>query len=190
MSETLLDATRIETFGRQMGEVLNHGTLALLMSIGHQVGLFDALAELPPSTSHEIAGAAGLQERYVREWLGGMTVARVVEYDAHDRTYRLPPEHAAFLTRASGPDNLAGATQFLVLLAGVESSLVECFRQGGGVPYSKYTEFHRLMAEDSGAVFDAALLSAILPLVPGLPARLETASMWPTSAAGAGMRSI
>jgi hypothetical protein len=28
MSETLLDATRIEAFGRQMGEVLNHGTLA------------------------------------------------------------------------------------------------------------------------------------------------------------------
>ena len=173
MSETLLDPARLETFGRQMGEVLNHGTLALLMSIGHQVGLFDALAELPPSTSHEIAGAAGLQERYVREWLGGMTVAGVVEYDAQDRTYRLPPEHAAFLTRAGGPDNLAAATQFLVLLAGVESSLVECFRRGGGVPYSAYTEFHRLMAEDSGAVFDAALLSAILPLVPGLPARLQ-----------------
>ncbi|TCO21095.1 methyltransferase family protein [Kribbella steppae] len=173
MSQTLLDTNRIEAFGQQMGDVLNHGTLALLMSIGHQVGLYDTLAELPPATSHEIAGAAGLQERYVREWLGAMTVARVVEYDAGDRTYWLPREHAAFLTRAAGPDNLAGATQFLALLAGVESSLVECFRRGGGVPYSEYTEFHRLMAEDSGAVFDAALIDAVLPLVPGLPSRLE-----------------
>ncbi|TCO40197.1 methyltransferase family protein [Kribbella antiqua] len=173
MTETLLDTTRIEAFGQQMGDVLNHATLALLMSIGHQVGLFDTLAELPPASSHEIAGATGLQERYVREWLGGLTVGRVVEYDARERTYWLPREHAAFLTRAAGPDNLAGATQFISLLAGVESSVVESFRHGGGVPYSEYTEFHRLMAEDSGAVFDAALIDAILPLVPGLPSRLS-----------------
>jgi SAM-dependent methyltransferase len=173
MSETVLDTTRLEAFGQQMGDVLNHGALALLTSIGHQVGLFDTLAELPPATSHEIAGAAGLQERYVREWLGAMTVARFVEYDARDRTYWLPREHAAFLTRAAGPSNLAGATQFIVLLAGVESSVVDCFRHGGGVPYSEYTEFHRLMAEDSGALFDVALIDGILPLVPGLPSRLE-----------------
>src|SRR5688500_9118296 len=117
MTETTLDTTRLEAFGQQMGDVLNHSTLALLMSIGHQVGLYDALAALPPATSHEIAGAAGLQERYVREWLGAMTVARIVEYDASDRTYWLPREHAAFLTRAAGPQNLAAATQFVAMLA-------------------------------------------------------------------------
>ncbi|MEI8411081.1 MULTISPECIES: class I SAM-dependent methyltransferase [unclassified Kribbella] len=173
MTETLLDTPRVEAFGQQMVDVFNHGTLALLTSIGHQTGLFDTLAELPPSTSHEIAGAADLYERYVREWLAAMTVARIVEYDPGPRTYWLPREHAAFLTRAAGPDNLAAATQFISLVAVVESQLVECFRHGGGVPYSEYTEFHRWMAEDSGAVFDAALLDGILPLVPGLPARLR-----------------
>jgi SAM-dependent methyltransferase len=167
------DPVKAEAFGQQMVGVLNHGTLALLMSIGHQVGLFDTLAGLASATSHEIAGAADLQERYVREWLGAMTTARIVEYQPTERTYRLPPEHAAMLTRAAGPDNLAAATQFLSLLAGVESHLVDCFRNGGGVPYSEYTEFHRLMAEDSGAVFDAALIDSILPLAPGLPDRLR-----------------
>lgn len=172
MTEALLDPARVETFGARMGEVLNEGMLALLMSIGHQVGLFDTLAELPPATSPEIAGATGLDERYVREWLGAMTVAGVIDYDAGRRTYWLPREHAAFLTRSAGPQNLAGATQFMVLLAGVESRLVECFRRGGGVPYAEFTEFHRLMAEDSGAVFDAALLDTVLPLIAGLPGRL------------------
>jgi SAM-dependent methyltransferase len=102
-----------------------------------------------------------------------MTTARVVEYEPTVRTYFLPREHAAFLTRAAGPDNLAKVTQFITLLAGVESPVVDCFRHGGGVTYSAYTEFHRLMAEDSGAVFDAALIDSILPLVPGLPDRLE-----------------
>ncbi|TDO34295.1 methyltransferase family protein [Kribbella sp. VKM Ac-2527] len=174
MSDTqIFDQTRAEAFGAELAGVLNHGTLALLLSIGHQTGLFDTLATLPPATSHEIAGAADLQERYVREWLGAMSAARITEYDATERTYRLPPEHAAFLTRAAGPDNLAKATQFIGLLAGVESKVVDCFRRGGGVPYSEYGEFHRLMAEDSGAVFDAALVDGILPLVPGLSDRLR-----------------
>ncbi|MFC0628330.1 class I SAM-dependent methyltransferase [Kribbella deserti] len=172
-TSSALDAVRAEEFGARMAEVLNDGMLALLMSIGHQVGLFDTLAELPAATSHEIAGAADLQERYVREWLGAMTTAKVLEYDPIARTYRLPAEHAGWLTRAAGPANLAAATQFIPLLASVESQLTECFRTGGGVPYSSYSEFHRLMAEDSGAVFDASLVDEVLPLVPGLPERLR-----------------
>lgn len=182
MSETLtsaasaasaFDEIRAEKFGRRMSGVMNDGMLALLMSIGHQVGLFDTLAKLPPATSHEIAGAADLQERYVREWLAAMTTAKVVEYDPIARTYRLPAEHAGWLTRAAGPANLAEAMQLIPLLASVESLVADCFRVGGGVPYSAFTEFHRFMAEDSGAVFDATLVDVVLPLVPGLPERLR-----------------
>ena len=170
---TPFDPARAEAFGERMVGVLNDACLALMTSIGHQTGLFDTMAGLPPSTSTEIAGAAQLHERYVREWLGAMTTGRVVDYDPDNRTYRLPAEHAACLTRAAGPDNLATTTQFVPLLATVESHVFECFRSGGGVPYQAYTEFHRLMAEDSAGVHDAALIDAILPLVPGLPERLE-----------------
>jgi len=167
-----LDQARAEAFGDRMVGVLNDASLALLTSVGHRVGLFDAMSQLPPATSSEIAGAAGLQERYVREWLAGMTTGRVVEYDPTSRTYRLPPEHSAFLTRAAGTDNLAMEAQFIPLLASVEAPLVECFRVGGGVPYSEYGEFHRIMAEESATAADAALVDTILPLVAGLPARL------------------
>jgi len=44
--------------------------------------------------------AAGLQERYVREWLGAMATAGIVEYDSGRGGFRLPPEHAAMTTRA------------------------------------------------------------------------------------------
>jgi ubiquinone/menaquinone biosynthesis C-methylase UbiE len=62
--------------------------------------------------------------------------------------------------------------QFIPLLAGVEQEVVECFRQGGGVPYSSYERFHTLMAEDSATVHDASLIDGILPLVPGAFDRL------------------
>jgi hypothetical protein len=75
------DQDRAEAFAGRMSDVLNHGTLALLMSIGHRVGLYDVMADLPASTSGEIASAAELQERYVREWLGAMTTDRRVRRD-------------------------------------------------------------------------------------------------------------
>jgi hypothetical protein len=60
--------------------ILNDAALALMLSIGHRSGLFDAMAALPPSTSVQIADAAGLQERYVREWLGAMVTGGIMAY--------------------------------------------------------------------------------------------------------------
>ena len=170
--ETFDQATS-EAFAGRMVEVLNSAAVALMTSIGHQVGLFDVLADRPPATTQEIAQAAGLTERYVREWLGAMVTGQIVAYDPAGQTYRLPPEHAPWLTRAAGPNNLAATTQFIPLLAQVEEPIIACFRSGGGVPYAAYRRFQRLMAEDSAAVHDTALISAILPLVPGLPERLQ-----------------
>jgi len=55
----------------------------------------------------------------------------------------------------------------------VEDQIVECFRHGGGVPYSAFPRFQAVMAEDSGAVHDATLIDVTLPLVPGLADRLR-----------------
>jgi 2-polyprenyl-3-methyl-5-hydroxy-6-metoxy-1,4-benzoquinol methylase len=170
-NEVYPDSTE-EFAGRIVG-VIDSASLAILLSIGHQTKLFDTMVELPPASSAQIADAAGLNERYVREWLGGVVAARVVEYDPTARTYSLPPHRAAVLTRAAGPDNLARVTQFIPLLAEVEQKIIGCFHDGGGLAYSEYPRFHTLMAEQSGAVFDAALIDVVLPLADGLPERLR-----------------
>ena len=59
------------------------------------------------------------------------------------------------------------------LLAQIEQPLIECFRHGGGVPYAAFPRFQQVMADISGVVHDAALIDTTLPLVPGLPARLQ-----------------
>lgn len=173
MTTKQFDQQRAEEFAGRMVEVLNGGAIALMASIGHRTGLFDAMAGLPPSTSEHIAEAAGLNERYVREWLGAMVVGRVVEHDPERGTYRLPPEHAAWLTRAASPNNIAVAAQFIPVMGSVEEGIVERFRKGGGLPYSCYPRFHAVMAENSGQSVVAVLKDHILPLVPGLTERLE-----------------
>ena len=98
MTTQELDEAKVEAFAGRMTDIMNGASLALMASIGHQTGLFDTMAGLPPSTSAQIADAAGLNERYVREWLGAMTTGAIVEYDREKETYALPPEHAASLT--------------------------------------------------------------------------------------------
>lgn len=164
-------AAKAEAFAGRFLTALNDGALCLMASIGHRTGLFDVLRELPPSTSEELAAKAGLHERYVREWLGAMVAAGVVEVDPATSHFSLPPEHAASLTRAAA-DNIAMYAQYIALLGSVEDAVVECFKNGGGVPYEKYTRFHDLMAESSGKSVLASLETRVLPLVPGLTERL------------------
>lgn len=162
-----------EEFTERIAATLDGASLTILLSIGHQTGLLDTMAGLPPSTSAQIADAAGLDERYVREWLGGMTTGRVVEYDADTAAYSLPAHRAGVLTRAAGPQNLAVVAQFLPLLGEVEQKIIGCFRAGGGLPYSEFPRFHQLMAEESGAMYDSSLVDVVLPLVDGLVERLR-----------------
>ena len=164
---------RTEAFAERLLQALNGGALCLMVSIGHRTGLFDTMSRLAPSTSEEIAAAAGLDERYVREWLGAMVTSGVVTYSPESRRYRLPAEHAARLTRAAAADNMAVFAQYIGTLGAVETDIVECFRHGGGVPYERYPRFHEVMAEDSGQSVLSSLESHILPLVPGLVERLE-----------------
>ena len=173
MSVQTLDTERAEAFAERLLGVLNGGAIALMTSIGHRTGLFDTMATLPPSTSHEIAKAAGLNERYVREWLGAMLVGGVVECDESGTRFELPAEHAASLTRASAADNMAVFAQYFAILGGVEDRIVECFEQGGGVPYEAYGRFHEVMAEDSGQSVLPALIDQILPMAPGVIEALE-----------------
>ena len=42
-----LDQDRAEAFAERMLTFLNYGALALMTSIGHRTGLFDAMAGLP-----------------------------------------------------------------------------------------------------------------------------------------------
>ena len=111
-----LDPAAVEAFADRMIGIVNGAATALMTSVGHQTGLFDTLAGRPSSTSVEIAAAAGLDERYVREWLGAMVTSQVAEIDPGTGRYSLPPEHAALLTRKANADNMAVFAQYIAVM--------------------------------------------------------------------------
>ena len=107
-----MDAAEEEFSGRLV-TMVNHATLGLMISIGHRTGLFEALKASGPATSRELADHAGLDERYVREWLGAMTTGRIMELDrgrAHAepdlRARHMPPVRVAPHHRDHGAASL------------------------------------------------------------------------------------
>jgi 2-polyprenyl-3-methyl-5-hydroxy-6-metoxy-1,4-benzoquinol methylase len=173
MVPQVMEMETAEEFAGRMVGMMNGAALMLMTSIGHRTGLFDTMASMAPATSEKIAANAGLNERYVREWLGAMTTGNIVSHNPEARTYWLPPEHAAFLTRAATPNNIAASSQFIAVLGSVEDGIVECFEKGGGLPYSAYKHFHAVMADESNQTVVAKLFDFVLPLAGDIEQRLE-----------------
>lgn len=174
-AETIADFDQpaSDAFADRMVNMLNEAALSMMISIGHRTELFDTLAALPAATSAQIAEAAALEERYVREWLGAMVAGRIVRYSPQEQTYQLPAEHARWLTREHSPENIAVTHQWTSVLGHVETDIVDKFHNGGGVHYDCFHRFHEVMAAESAQTVVLALTRHILPLVPGLRDQLQ-----------------
>ena len=81
-------------FGAKLVSLYTGSVLTKLIDIGYEVGLFEA-SRAGPATSEELAGRAGLQERYVREWLGAMATGGIYRYDAASDTLTVSADRAA-----------------------------------------------------------------------------------------------
>jgi SAM-dependent methyltransferase len=170
--EQTVDLARARKFAQQVFGFYTGGILTLMVSLGYKAGLFEAAAK-GPATSVELARRAGLDERYVREWLGAMTTGGVFTYDPATGVYTLPPEHAMCLMGDSRL-NVAPVSALVPFLGTLAPRVLQAFREGGGVPYEAYRpEFTELMDDGWRRIYDDALLGGIIPAVPGLPARLE-----------------
>jgi SAM-dependent methyltransferase len=127
---------------RLFGALLGTMELACI-HVGDRLGLYAALADGGPQTSAALAARAGLDERYVREWLEQQAVAAILVVDdagapAAERRYSLPEGHREALL---DPDSLLYATS--IARAGVGTlapidRLIAAFRTGEGVPYPAY----------------------------------------------------
>jgi len=102
------------------------------MVIGHNLGLYKALAP-EPASADELAARTGTSPRYVVEWLRGQAAGGYVEYDAASDTYSMTEEQAFALTNPDGGVYIPGA--FVLALGTLRAvpRITEAFRTGGGL---------------------------------------------------------
>jgi SAM-dependent methyltransferase len=174
MTTATVDQEKLHAF---VGKVLNDTsgmTTTILAALGDRLGLFKTLAAHGPATSAELAKAAGITERYAREWLGGMTTAGYLNYDPATGRFTLPADHEPVLAQEAGPMFFGGAHQMLLGTLGVLDQLTKAFREGSGVPQPAYSEdWWAGMERFTAGWFENLLLQEWVPAMPRVREALE-----------------
>ncbi len=167
-----MDREKLKAFAVHLMGVYGGGALVQMLDLGARTGLTDALAAAP-ATSVELADRVGLVERYVREWLHGMTAGGIVEHDPGSGAFSLPEEHAACLTG----DHFYNTSAIARLLANGNRNneeLARVFREGGGIAYDEQPAAVLGLLDAMGrARYDTFLVSRILTVDDALHAALE-----------------
>jgi 2-polyprenyl-3-methyl-5-hydroxy-6-metoxy-1,4-benzoquinol methylase len=159
-----------QIFAQKMIDILNYGALNLAMAIGYRTGLYEVLDTVDsPQSATDIAAKAGLSQRYVKEWLGVMVTAGIVEVslgeDGEDR-FHLPKARADFLTRRAGNSNLGVYTQEVPLLTlCAMEAVIQGFATGEGISYQHYPRFQAFMSELANVKHREILVNQFLPCV-------------------------
>jgi ubiquinone/menaquinone biosynthesis C-methylase UbiE len=122
-----------------------------------------------PQTIEAISDRAGLNPRYVQEWLGAMTTAEIVELsEAKDgeNQYYLPRHCGDLIARRAGNSNLGVYTQEIPLLTTCAmEAVIDGFTTGEGVTYDHYPKFQAFMSQLANAKHRQVLVNKFLPSV-------------------------
>ncbi|MBX9398192.1 methyltransferase domain-containing protein [Streptomyces sp. TRM72054] len=168
-----VDEARVEAFmEKALGDL--SGTMTVgLCHLGDRLGLFKDLAARGPAGSQELADRLDLNERYVREWLRGLTAAGYLEEPEPGR-FALPAEHAPALADESGPMFLGGVYQMVPATLAPYERLCEAFRRGGGVQQSDYPDsLWDGMSRFTGSWFESVMVDDWLSTFPHVVEKLE-----------------
>jgi SAM-dependent methyltransferase len=169
-----IDAARQEEFVGKVVEQISGTMTTLLGAVGDRLGLFKNLAAEGSATSTELASRTNLNERYLREWLGGMATAGYLNYDGTTKRFTLPAEHAAVLAQENGPFFVGGMYQMLPAFTSVFDGVLTAFRNGGGVSQSQYNDMMWDGLERFTCTwFENLLLQQWIPAMPDVKAHLE-----------------
>jgi SAM-dependent methyltransferase len=171
------DRSRTEAFAGKVLADITSAITTVIASIGDRLGLFSELAR-GPATSVELAERAQINERYAREWLNALTSAGYLRHDPASQRFGLPPEHIPVLAQEGGLFFLGGAYQLLLSEIGQYQTLLQAFRQGGGVPLEAYgSDLGEGQARFSAGLFQHLLVPVWIPAMPEVQAKLERGAL-------------
>jgi SAM-dependent methyltransferase len=163
----------IRVFMKRVFDNMSGLVVSGMIYLGHHLGLYKAMQDAGPLTSHELAARSKLHERWVREWLRGQAAAGLIDYDGSER-FTLSPIAGLVLANENSPAFAAGAFAALPHQLGVLDRLLESFETGIGLPYDAFGPQGAKGIEGMLAPwFRTVLVPIVLPQLEGVVAKLE-----------------
>lgn len=123
--------------GRAISDI-SAGYGGVMISLGHKLGLYQAMAGAGPVSAREVAKRARCAERYVREWLNSQVAGGYVDYHAISDSYELTPEQAFVLADPDSPAFIPNAWNVPASMWADEEKAINAFRTGNGIPWGDH----------------------------------------------------
>jgi SAM-dependent methyltransferase len=189
--EKQIDWAKARKFSEQVAGDVAATMHAVMSYLGDRLGIFKAMAESGPVTVEQLASRTGLNERYIREWLGSMAASKYVEYRPDAQTYYLPPEHALSLADEDSLFFFGGFIGGIVGNISVAPKVAEAFKTGKGVPQSEYPpEVFESIERGSAPLYKHRLVKQWLAAMPHVVAKLEQGGSAADVGCGSGRAAI
>jgi 2-polyprenyl-3-methyl-5-hydroxy-6-metoxy-1,4-benzoquinol methylase len=187
---TELDVDAIKKFSFSVWTYKMGEQVSLMIHLGDRLGLYRTLHGAGPLLPEEVAERAGLDQRFVQEWLLGQAAARLLERHPDGR-FELTPVQAAVLADEEGSLSFAlGAFRGGTDPASLDA-LADAFRTGRGVTYEQQgTAAAAGLARMTGPWSRLALTSVILPALDGVVDKLEAGARVIDIGCGGGITAI
>jgi ubiquinone/menaquinone biosynthesis C-methylase UbiE len=173
-AEAPIDRDKLEAYSRNMTRGMVGSLNTALMFVGDGLGLYERMRELGPATSTGLAEAAGLSERWVREWLYQQACNGQIEYDEDSDEFRLSPEAQVVLTERDHPAYLGGMLQSVMAMFETIDQLPGCFQTGIGQSFDDKGENCACGIERMSRKFQTSyLVPKLLPQLDDIVSKLE-----------------
>jgi 2-polyprenyl-3-methyl-5-hydroxy-6-metoxy-1,4-benzoquinol methylase len=182
-----IDPDKLKQYSFLLFSKLDGAVTAGMVHLGDQLGLYQAMKNAGTAVSTaELAGRAGLNERWVREWAYNQAAAKLIDVD-DERRFSLSPEAEAVLAEPTHPAFGMGMfhrlPQTMQALIGVSESFVT----GIGHDYDSHGPEGAVGIERSFEPWNNAfLLPAVLPALDGVVERLTSGARVVDVGCGAG----
>src|ERR1700733_2816147 len=132
---TAIDEGKLnQLIGQMLGDLGGAASVAMVR-MGDQLGLYKLLHEKGSMTCEELAAAASVHPRYLREWLSHQAVSNYLAYDPKINKFTLPPEQAMLFAIEDSPVTMLGAFDGVAAWAEGQPKVQSAFKNGGGVAW-------------------------------------------------------
>ena len=109
-----------------------------MVRMGDALGLSKTLHEKGGMTCKDLAVAANVHERYLREWLSHQAASNYLAYDPASHTFTLPPEQAMFSPMKTVLRPCSARSIVVAAWADGRTKVQAAFRKGGGVAWGDF----------------------------------------------------
>ncbi|WP_298235456.1 class I SAM-dependent methyltransferase [uncultured Azohydromonas sp.] len=174
MDTATIDQHKLDAFvTRAIGDIASaYG--GVMVSLGHRLGLYKAMAGAGPVSAAELAARSGCAERYVREWLNAQAAGGYVDYHAASGTFELTAEQALVLADEDSPVFIPNAWHVPASMWFDEDKTLETFRTGKGLAWGEHdARLHCGVAAFYRNGYKACLVPQWLPALEGVVEQLE-----------------